>query len=160
MKTNDLVAKKPYIDVIKGYEKLSIREKNIVLLTSVLVVAVLMYLLLIEPMALNTKRLIDQHKQITASNQALVVTIDATKNTLQQDPNADLREELNSILQESKKIQDDIDLLTQALVAPRQMVTLLESVLTEDKKLRLLSLRNLPEEAISIDSSSEESALS
>ena len=151
--------KKPYIDVINAYEKLTSREKNIVLSTTILALVVLVYLLAVEPMALNAKRLLDQQQQLTASNQALKEKISTTKNVQRQDPNAILRKELAIILQESKKIQENINVLTQALVAPRQMVSLLESVLTEDKKLTLVSLRNLPEEAISIDNSAADSAL-
>jgi MSHA biogenesis protein MshJ len=64
-----------------------------------------------------------------------------------------LRKQLKEVLVESKSLQEKINLLTQALVAPKQMVSLLERVLTQDKQLKLISLINLPEEAMNIQGS-------
>lgn len=142
--------KKPYIDVIKAYDKSSVREKNIVLYTLITALLLIGYVLLIEPLAISSSELLEKENKINETNNTLAKKIEETKNKEYKDPNAELRNELDRLMQKSLRHQDKINLLTQALVAPRQMVSLLESVLTEDKKLKLISLRNLPEVALSI----------
>lgn len=142
--------KKPYIDVIKAYDKSSVREKNIVLYTLITALLLIGYVLLIEPLAISSSELLEKENKINETNNTLAKKIEETKNKEYNDPNAELRNELDRLMQKSLRHQDKINLLTQALVAPRQMVSLLESVLTEDKKLKLISLRNLPEVALSI----------
>lgn len=142
---------KPYIDALKAYEKTTTREKNIVLVTLIAALLLLGYLLLVEPLIISNSKLLDQQQEITDINSALLLKIESTKNKKLEDPNAKLKIELERLIQQSEKYEEDINLLTKALVAPRQMVNLLESVMTEDKKLKLVSLKNLPEVALSLD---------
>lgn len=146
--------KKPYIEVIQSYDKSSSREKKIILYTLVSALLLIGYITMIEPLFLSNAELFEQERKISETNNSLAKKIEDTKNKELKDPNAELRNELDRLMQKSLAHQDKINLLTQALVAPRQMVSLLESVLTEDKKLKLISLRNLPEVALSIDGTS------
>ena len=143
--------KKPYIDVINAYERFSSREKKIVLSTLIIALFLIGYLLVIEPVVLHTVERIDEKNKLVNSNRLLSEKIINTKNKKTQDPNIPLRKKLDGLLVESDELQKKINLLTQALVAPRQMVGLLEKVLTQDKQLKLISLINLPEEAMSIE---------
>ncbi|CCK74534.1 MSHA biogenesis protein MshJ [Oleispira antarctica RB-8] len=143
--------KKPFIDAINAYEKFSAREKKIILSTLVMAFLLIGYLFLIEPIILTSTQLINEKSRLVNSNKSLSEQIMNTKNKESQDPNIPLRKQLNELLVESDKLQEKINLLTQALVAPRQMVGLLEKVLTQDKQLKLISLKNLPEEAMSIE---------
>jgi MSHA biogenesis protein MshJ len=108
------------------------------------------YLFVIEPIVLTSIKLIENENTLISTNQLLSEKIIITKNKKLQDPNIPLRKQLNKLLTESKNFQEKINLLTQALVAPRQMVSLLGSVLKQDKQLKLISLVNLPEEAMNI----------
>jgi MSHA biogenesis protein MshJ len=143
--------KKPFIDVISAYENFSAREQNIVLSTLVVILILVGYLLVIEPVLLANVKLIENENKLVNSNRSLSEKITQTKNKKSQDPNVVLREELDGLFSESKNLQEKINLLTQALVAPRQMVSLLEKVLTQDKQLKLISLSNLPEVAMNIE---------
>lgn len=142
--------KKPLIDVINAYEAFSNREQKIVL--STLIVALLMvgYLFVIEPIAIANSEIADSEKKLIKSNSSLSQQIDNTRNNKVQDPNIMLRDELHGLLKKSDDLQNKINSLTKALVAPRQMVSLLEKVLIQDKQLKLISLKNLPEEAMSM----------
>lgn len=142
--------KKPLIDVINAYEAFSNREQKIVL--STLIVALLMvgYLFVIEPIAIANSEIADSEKKLIKSNSSLSQQIDNTRNNKVQDPNIMLRDELHRLLKKSDDLQNKINSLTKALVAPRQMVSLLEKVLIQDKQLKLISLKNLPEEAMSM----------
>lgn len=143
--------KKPYITAIKAYDDISSREKKIILYTLVSALILMGYVAVIEPLAISSFELLEKENKVTEATQTLKRKIEETKNKEFVDPNAELREKLDRLRQKSLQHQDKINLLTQALVEPRQMVRLLENVLTEDKKLKLISLRNLPEVALSID---------
>lgn len=142
---------KPYIDALKAYEKTTAREKSIVLVTIITTLLLLGYLLIIEPLIISNSKLLEQQQEVADINSALLLKIESTKNRKLEDPNSKLKLEFERLRQQSEEYEKDINLLTKALVAPRQMVSLLESVMTEDKKLKLVSLRNLPEVALSVD---------
>jgi MSHA biogenesis protein MshJ len=116
----------------------------------VVVLSLAGYLFVIEPIALTNIELIENENTLISANQSLSEKIIKTQSQKLQDPNIPLRKQLNKLLTESKNFQERINLLTQALVAPRQMVSLLGSVLKQDKQLKLISLVNLPEEAMNI----------
>jgi MSHA biogenesis protein MshJ len=142
--------KKPFVDVIEGYDKISIREQKIVLVTVTVILVMLGYLLVIEPLLLSNKVMFDEHTSILNVNASLDQQIQKTRERQYQDPNEPLREKLIEIRREGEEFQKKINFLTQALVAPKQMVNLLERVLTQDKQMKLISLRNLPEQAMNI----------
>jgi MSHA biogenesis protein MshJ len=141
---------KPVSDAIKIYENFSVREQNIITSTLVIVLSLAGYLFAIEPVVLSHVELIENENTLISTNQLLSEKIKNTKSKKLQDPNIPLRKQLNKMLTESKNFQEKINLLTQALVAPRQMVSLLGRVLKQDKQLKLISLVNLPEETMNI----------
>lgn len=143
--------KKPVIDVITAYEKFSAREQHIILSTLVVLLLLIGYLLVIEPVLLSNVGLMEDKNSHAQTNKALSEKIMKTKNKKQEDPNEPLRAQLNEIITQSESTQQKINLLTQALVAPKQMISLLEGVLTQDKQLKLISLSNLPEEAMNVE---------
>ena len=143
--------KKPVIDVITAYDKISDREQKIVLFTLASILVLLGYLLILEPLVLRIQAEIGEIDQIESVNENLTKQIDNTRARQFQDPNEPLREQLSQIVAQGQVMQEKINRLTQALVAPKQMVNLLEKVLTQDKQLKLLSLTNLPEQAMNIE---------
>jgi MSHA biogenesis protein MshJ len=143
--------KKPFIDAIKTYDQFSAREQNMILSTLVIMLLLAGYLFLIEPIVLANAELMKNEKTLISVNQTLSEKIMNTQNKKIEDPNNPLRKQLDEMLIGSKKFQERINLLTQALVAPRQMVSLLGSVLKQDQQLKLISLVNLPEEVMNIE---------
>ncbi len=143
--------KKPFIDGINAYDKISDREQKIVLATLISVLAILGYMIALEPLLLGAKQVLVDTNQIESQNTALSNQIKTTRDKQYQDPNEPLQEKLTQILAQGEDVQNKINLLTQALVAPKQMVNLLEKVLTQDKQLKLISLTNLPEQAMNIE---------
>lgn len=151
--------KKPYIDAIHAYDKISDREQKIVLATFIILLILLTYLLLIEPLLLTAKSLYSEQKEIQGTSLDIANKIKKTLAKQHLDPNDALHEELATLIDESDKYQGQISLLTQALVAPKQMVSLLENVLTQDKQLKLISLNNLPEQGMNLNQVSREDNL-
>jgi MSHA biogenesis protein MshJ len=143
--------KKPFIEVIKTYDQFSVREQNMILSILVMVVLLAGYLCMIEPIVLTNAELMENEKTLISVNKTLSEKIINTQNKKIEDPNDPLRKQLDDMLTGNKKFQERINLLTQALVAPRQMVSLLGSVLKQDQQLKLISLVNLPEEVMNIE---------
>lgn len=141
---------KPYIDTINAYEKLSKREKNLVLPTVVTVLLLIGYLFLIEPVLISNAALLEEQKKIEEANNALALRIEEIKLTEIKDPNDDLKKKLDQLIKAQQDKQETITLSMQSLVAPKQMVDLLGRVMKQDTKLKLISLRNIPEIAMDI----------
>ncbi len=148
--------KKPYIDAIHAYDKISDREQKIVLATFVTLLFLITFLLVIEPLLLAAKSLYIEQEEIRETSSVISTKIERMLAKQHLDPNDALRNELNTLSAESVKYQGQIGLLTQALVAPKQMVSLLERVLTQDKQLKLISLNNLPEQGMNLNQVSRE----
>lgn len=143
--------KKPYITGINAYDKISKREQQIILVTVTITILLLGYLLLIEPLLLHSQRIYGETSRLEQINKNLSTQIIQTRENQYQNPNDPLREKLKQVIAEAGTMQEKINFLTKALVAPKQMVNLLEKVLTQDKQLKLISLINLPEQAMNID---------
>ena len=146
--------KKSFIGAVNAYDSISEREQRIVLSAMAIILALVGYLLLIEPLLLSNKALFDKKTNIEQGNLSLNTQIVKTKERQFQNPNDPLRDELEQLEKNSSEMQEKISLLTQALVAPKEMVSLLEKILLQDKQLKLLSLRNLPEQAMNVHNNS------
>lgn len=151
--------KKPFIEAINAYENISGREQKIVLVTFISLLVLLVFLWVVEPLLLANKSLYSELAAAESINTKIEKQIESTRETQHQDPNDILRNELANLNNEAERLQGQISLLTQALVAPKQMVSLLEQVLTQDKQIKLISLSNLPEEGMSIGESKVEDEL-
>jgi hypothetical protein len=97
--------KKPFIDVIEGYDKISVREQRIVLVTISVVLILLGYLLAIEPLLLSNKAMFDEQASILNVNNSLAAQIQKTREKQYQDPNDPLREKLIVIRREGESLQ-------------------------------------------------------
>ncbi len=140
--------KKPIIDLINGYEKISDREQKIVLIGLVSALIIILYVLAVEPMVVTYQNMIAEDEELDATNRSIKKQLEATLTRKFQDPNLPLKEEIGRLESESLKLDDDISRLTTALVAPKQMVKLLGNVLENDSKMKLISLINLPKEDV------------
>tara|TARA_R110001583_G_scaffold194676_1_gene366208 strand:- start:1537 stop:2322 length:786 start_codon:yes stop_codon:yes gene_type:complete len=93
-----------------------------------------------------------QQQQLLASSQQTMADLDRELAALQQlqpqDPNQALARRLERLQQQQRALDQMTDNLSEQLVAPRQMVALLEPVLQQTPELVLLSLENLPPEPV------------
>lgn len=143
------------LGVIRQYEGLAEREQKIVLVGSGVLLVLFLYMLLLEPLWINISSTNDQAADIENSNVMLANQIVTTREQRSVDPNEPLRNELALLRERGAKLDSDIAQVTQSLVAPNQMISLLESVLIQEKQMRLLSLINLPEEAVQLEGLSD-----
>lgn len=138
--------KKPIVGLIEGYEKTSDREQKIILFCIVSVLSLMLYMVIIEPMIISYQAMTIEQEGIAASNIKLKAQLEGTLTKKYQDPNKPLKTELDTLESKTLQLDEDIGKLTKALVAPKQMVKLLEDMLKDDRKMKLISLHNLPKE--------------
>lgn len=141
--------------VIEHYQALSQREKLLALITIHVVLFFIFILFFIEP---SFKR--GQMKQTEAEEHfALNLKLEQQLGNLQNspilDPNQDLRNEIDVLLEEHRQVEKRISMLTDALVSPEDMATVLKQMLTQDKALKVTSLATLPREKVALENSEQ-----
>jgi MSHA biogenesis protein MshJ len=138
--------KKPLAGLIQNYEKTSDREQKIILICIVSILSIALYMAAIEPVILSYDEISEERDGLVVKNRSVKDELERTLTKKYQDPNDPLNTEFNEIEKKNLKLNEDIGRLTKALVAPKQMVSLLESVLKDDRRMKLISLNNLPKE--------------
>jgi MSHA biogenesis protein MshJ len=130
-------------------DALSLRERGMVFAAVACAMIYLVYYSLLDPLYAKQKKLLSQMSE----QQNQMIDIDAAiMQKLQAyaiDPDADIR---NRLLRSHNEIQDGSDALRnaqQGLVAPEEMITVVEDILRGNGKLRLLSLKTLPVSGLS-----------
>lgn len=150
--------RKPLIDVIEAFERVSEREQKIVMATASIVIFMMFFMLVIEPNILQANSDKEAYVSVTDINEKVERQIKATLDSKYEDPNDALRKALKRLKEKEVLLDTRISALTKALVDPKNMVYILKSVLSESKGIELISLENLPSEDIyfSNDKSVEE----
>lgn len=128
------------------YLTLALRERLILLCTlSVLIIFTWLhfYFDVAQKQQKNLQQQISVEEQGIAT---LAEQLDELTKKLENDPNQVLRAEQRQLNAQLATLNDDIDLHLKGLLAPEQMLDVLRSLVTSQKNIRLLSVRNLPAE--------------
>lgn len=136
--------------LITAYENVTTRERNIILLTVLSLISLIIYMLAIEPMFVGYKALAEESSNLDRKNRQIESQLETTLANKRQDPNIQLQQEINRLENKSLMLDKDIGRLTKSLVAPKQMVSLLEGVLKSDREIKLISFVNLPKEDVEL----------
>lgn len=136
--------------LISAYERISIRERKVVLLTILSLLSLIVYVLAIEPLLIEYKALSVKSESLINDSRAVEKQLELTLRNKYQDPNIPLNKQIDKLENKSLKLDEKIGRLTKALVAPKQMVQLLENVLKSDRKMKLISFVNLPRENVEL----------
>lgn len=129
-------------------EKLSLRER--IMIVGALLVAVLVpgYSLWIEPLQAKEKqgqsRIADTRKQ----TQELSFQIAALAAQAKADPDSENREKAARLQREIADLDSRLHTMSQGLVSPQDMPRVLEELLTRQSGLRLIRLENLPAQTV------------
>ena len=116
-----------------------------------IVLTFLVWMFVLQPFSQRTNALRHELAELgnnLAELKSREIAVTARKNF---DPDQDNRRHLEILEQESAKLQQDLNTSIVNLVAPRDMPALLKQLLTQQKKLQLSSLENLPPERIVLD---------
>lgn len=140
-----------YVSIlISAYERISIRERKIVLSTVLSLLSLIVYILVIEPLVIEYKTFAVKNDSLINEIRTVEEKIELTLENKYQDPNIQLQKQIDRLEDKSLTLDEKIGRLTKALVAPKQMVQLLENVLKSDRKMKLISFVNLPKEDVEL----------
>jgi len=130
-------------------DALSLRERAMIFAAVACAMIFIVYSLLLDPLYAKQKRLLARISQ----QQAQMIDIDAEITQKVQayaiDPDAEIRQRL---LRSRNAVQESGDALRsaqQGLVAPEQMITVVQDLLRANGKLKLVSLKTLPVSGLS-----------
>lgn len=138
--------KHPQVErALDAYQGLSEREQKLVLITAHVVVGMLLIWVLLLPIWESAHAELKQTNEVVATNQRQQAHLERLQNSPVIDLNQPIRNELAEFQQQQSRLDSRIGALTNSLVSPEHMVAVLEQLLMQDKRLRLISLQNLPQ---------------
>jgi MSHA biogenesis protein MshJ len=124
--------------------KISLREQVLILFCGMAVVILMMYTFLLEPLLDNLERLkqndISAIKELTSLKEQVTVLSDK----LSIEPNGPILERIDVLQRQIENIDTRLETQTSYLVPANKLASVLESVLTDSKRLKLIELRFIP----------------
>ncbi|MEK9712942.1 MAG: hypothetical protein VW258_10285 [Thalassolituus sp.] len=137
-------------NILEKYRALSERERKLGLITAHVVVAGVYIAFIAAPLwtsALYERR---QANETESNVLRLEAHLDRLRNTPVLDPNDAVRDDLEKVRTQKDVIDERIRSLTDTLVAPEYMPQVLESMLQQDRSLKLMSLENSAGESVAL----------
>lgn len=131
-----------------AYNALSLRERGMMLAAGAAVVMFIFYFLLLNPLLVKRTLLTGAIAQKNMEMANIDKEIALTRTAHEADPDQDARARLAALLKETDGLRGDLRRSQHGLVAPERMVSLLENLLRQHARLRLVSLKTLPVEAV------------
>ncbi len=104
----------------------------------------------VEPLWSEAQKQQQQYQQTSKQLQVLQQQIDAVQQALQQDPDEQLRSEINAMNTQQQQLLEQIRAMTGRYISGAQMVQLLKDVLASQQGVSLLALENLPAAAVAL----------
>ncbi len=124
------------------------RERVVLLFAFVCIVGVLTYVGWVEPVlqarSAALARILEQQRLLATVQEQRA----QTQRVLGSDPNAAVRERVDSVRRELDDIDRKLAQLQGTLLAPARMSRVLQELLGTDRRVRLVSMRNLPAAAV------------
>lgn len=135
------------------------RERIVLLVCIVIVFLFLVNLLVLQPFSRQRQVARSEVAEITQNLTALQNQEAVIKARKGSDPDKENRLRLSVLEEESKQLHRQLEANIVNLVSPREMPALLKDLLTQQKKLQLLSLENLAPELLELDQQAAEDAV-
>ncbi|WMN55762.1 MSHA biogenesis protein MshJ [Vibrio fluvialis] len=131
-----------------AFAKCSQREKLLISLCGLVAVVFISLTLLVDPLVAQYGQQQTRLQGLTSSNQSAQLTIQQLQVALKKNPDESIDKEFATLQEQSQSLSMELANSTESLVSPTQMATLLQTVLDNSTKLKLISLQSLPAEPI------------
>lgn len=138
------------------YDRFSGRERRLVLLAGVVLLAALIFTAVIAPLLKENQAL--QHKRQALTRQLEATQAQQRQLATQPDPNLAAQQQLTAAQQRLAAVDQQLQTLQSQLVPAGQMATLLERLLHANGRLALVSLKTLPAVPLAADGKAEAAA--
>ena len=136
--------KKRFLEIEERINTRSIRERGLIFLAFIAVVTVLAVNLLFVPANIEKTRLEVQLKTKTRQFIQMESQIHLLLQAQSRDPDSTNRVRLKQLKVEIRKLNTNLQRFTKGLVSPREMARLVEQVLLQNRRLKVVKLENLP----------------
>ena len=135
------------------------RERILIIVVTVVTVVSLWTVLISDPLNLQKEQLKNQHANILNQKKALQIQINAIIARSENDPNKLNKVKITELQAAIKTINASLQQKMRGFVDPGRMAGLLEDVLKQKTKLKLVRLESLPAEYIFADTKSGQEEL-
>jgi MSHA biogenesis protein MshJ len=125
-------------------DALTLRERAMIFAMAAVIVIALVNAALLDPQFAKQKQLSEQMKQEQEKTAEIQASIQQKLRDQAVDPDAANRIRLQALKQQSGQMQGAMRDVQKGLVSPDNMSELLESILKQNGRLRLMSLKTLP----------------
>jgi MSHA biogenesis protein MshJ len=131
-------------------DALSRRERWMILIALLAAVVALMDVLLMDSVWTHHRSVDQQLTGDRAQVEALALQLRALQQSPVQDPDAAVRRQLQALEGDLVRTDDQLNALQQQLVTPEKMSGLLQDILKRNSQLKLVSLKTLPTETVTV----------
>jgi MSHA biogenesis protein MshJ len=123
--------------------KMTLREQVLILCCGLVVVILMMYTFLLEPLLDNSEKLKQNRLSAEKKISTLVIQVATLAGKLKTDPNSPVRERIDVLKEQIQTINKQLETQTDNLVPANKMAAMLESVLSGSKGLKLIELQSI-----------------
>jgi MSHA biogenesis protein MshJ len=135
-------------DLMDRYDQLSLRERIIVLVATLLLIALVWDTVFMAPLDKARKASVQQIDALRAEISGLDQSIEALASEGAANPELASRTTADGLRDEIKALDAKLAGVTSGLIAPKEMARVLEQVLARATRLTLRALRTLPPEGV------------
>jgi MSHA biogenesis protein MshJ len=132
------------------YLQLQLRERRLIYLASLALLLWLGALYAVEPLWQSLQASKQQQKLVLQQMAQLQQQVDTVLQVLNTDPNTQIRSQISQSEQKRDELSQQIKQLTGRYVSPEQMLPLLQDVLKSSPGVKLLRMRSLQAEPVSL----------
>ena len=134
---------------LEGIDTLSLRERVMFFGAVSLVLVALLQIFLLDPMLARRNAVSAQLAQQDDEIKAIQIQIQALVRPGVQDPDEANRAKLKNLRDQLAQLDTQLELRQKQFVSPQAMAAMLGRIVEKNRKLQLLSLRNLPGASLS-----------
>ncbi len=122
------------------FDALTVRERLLILVTALVAILLPVFVYVLEPAHKQQRSLSTQVAQLTAANAEKQLDIQTLATTQRPHPDVALQTRIEQLRQQLERLNQSLQAGSAALVSPREMLTMLEQVLSRQEGLKLLSV--------------------
>ena len=136
--------KQRWLKLAARIDRMTLRQRAGVFAACAVVLLYLLYMVALDPLLREQARL---RNQVTQQRDAILgvdTQITAMVDAFQRDPDAASQQRLAAARGEARSLSDSLAAMQKGMVAPEQMVPLLQAIVKSNGRLQLLALTTLP----------------
>ncbi|WP_136681544.1 type II secretion system protein GspM [Neptunomonas sp. XY-337] len=137
------------------FNGLSTRERVLVFVSVLVILALLLFVVLIEPVMKRSAQIDNQLAAQQRASNARQVQISALSRMLKEDPSIEVRAQIEGLVGQQTELQEIIRERSQYLVAPSEVAPLIEQVLERESGVKLLKFSSLPVQQLQLTSAAD-----